>query len=256
MTHTQPPSHPQLPTHGGAQGDEPESLAGALEAPPASLLQANPSCTSCSLHAGCSSPGIPGRPYRLIANPEAPVLCVVGMNPGAQEDRASTCWVGPAGTILTVAYLRPFLKTCSIYLLNTARCATPGGGRPTSVEYATCLPYTLSDLTSIASHHPHASHLCVLCCGADPAFHISKTFLPSPIRTMERAFSKQNIPLPALHPRAFLYSTYHPAYILRDPSKQVPVGFHLQNLLAIMSSSTPPSSEPTIVPPFFPPASR
>ena len=71
------------------------------------LLPPKPSCTACDLHSAAKNVGIPSRhlPSSLPPDPANPVVIVIGMNPGTQEDRAGECWIGPSGQLLSGPYL-------------------------------------------------------------------------------------------------------------------------------------------------------
>ena len=71
------------------------------------LLPAKPTCVGCDLHSAAKNVGIPSRhlPTSLPPDPTNPVVIVIGMNPGTQEDRQGECWIGPSGQLLSGPYL-------------------------------------------------------------------------------------------------------------------------------------------------------
>jgi hypothetical protein len=116
------------------------------------LLPAKPSCTACDLHSSAKNVGIPSRhlPTSLPPDPTNPVVIVIGMNPGTQEDRQGECWIGPSGQLLSGPYLTGSAITsiATVYLCNVARCVSPGG-KPKPAHYRTCFSNTLLDIAAI-----------------------------------------------------------------------------------------------------------
>jgi len=217
------------------------------------LLPAKPACTACDLHLCAKNVGIPSRhlPTSLPPKSTNPVVIVLGMNPGNQEDRQGECWIGPSGQLLTGPYLQGsgIIDTASVYLCNIARCVSPGG-TPKPLHYRTCLGNTLSDINTIIDFHSPAKSRAILCAGADPLRYFSKTFQKKHMYQPE-GFKSQGMLIPTL-PRTHLFATYHPAAVLREPGLIHPVSDHMALLFSFLTGKLAKPSLPTIVPAFYP----
>jgi uracil-DNA glycosylase family 4 len=217
------------------------------------LLPSKPTCTACDLHLCAKSVGVPSRhlPTSLPSIPTNPVVIVLGMNPGNQEDRANQCWIGPSGQLLTGPYLQGsgVIDQASIYLCNIARCVSPGG-KPKPAHYRTCITNTISDINAILDYHAPAKSRAILCAGADPVTQFTRTFQKKAM-SQQDAFRAQGILIPTL-PRTHLFATYHPAAVLREPGLIHPVSDHMALLSAFLTGKLAKPSLPTIVPAFYP----
>jgi uracil-DNA glycosylase family 4 len=173
------------------------------------------------------------------------------MNPGNQEDRANECWIGPSGQLLTGPYLQGsgIIDTATVYLCNIARCVSPGG-TPKPLHYRTCIGNTLSDINTILDFHSPAKSRAILCAGADPLRYFSKTFQKKHMYQPD-GFKSQGMLIPSL-PRTHLFSTFHPAAVLREPGLIHPVSDHMALLFAFLTGKLAKPSLPTIVPAFYP----
>lgn len=217
------------------------------------LIPSKPACTACDLHSCAKNVGIPSRhlPTSMPSSPRNAVLIVLGMNPGAQEDRAGECWIGPSGQLLTGPYLQGsgVIDLASVYLCNIARCISPGG-TPKPLHYRTCLTNTLSDINTILDFHAPAKSRAILCAGADPLRYFSKTFQKKHMYQPD-GFKAQGMLIPTL-PRTHLFATYHPAAVLRDPGLIHPVSDHMALIAAFLTGDLARPSAPIIRPAFLP----
>jgi DNA polymerase len=140
-----------------------------------------------------------------VGNPKA-ALVFVGEAPGADEDSAGEPFVGRAGQLLTKIIEAMGLTRQDVYICNILKCRPPGNRNPEAAEIAACEPFLIKQLQAIG---PRA--ICAL-----------GTFAA-------QALLKKDIPISALRGSFHTYSgikvmpTYHPAYLLRNPSakKQV-----------------------------------
>jgi uracil-DNA glycosylase family 4 len=217
------------------------------------LLPAAPACTACDLHSAAKNVGIPSRhlPTSLPPDPTNPVVIVIGMNPGTQEDRAGECWIGPSGQLLSGPYLAGsgVDKLATIYLCNVARCVSPGG-KPKPAHYRTCFGKTLLDIIAILEHHAPSHARAIMCAGADPVTYLSRTFQKKAMSQQE-AFRAQGMAIPTM-PRTHFFATYHPAAVLREPGLIHPVADHMALLSSFLTGDLARPSAPTIRTPFLP----
>ncbi len=141
-------------------------------------------------------------------NPKAEVV-FVGEGPGADEDAQGLPFVGRAGQLLTeminksAERMKVPLRREDVYICNVVKCRPPGNRTPESDEIDTCSPFLLRQLEAI---RPRA----IVTLGA----------------TAVRTLLGRSEAMGRLRGRWFdcrgakLLVTYHPAYLLRDPSKK------------------------------------
>jgi DNA polymerase len=139
-------------------------------------------------------------------NPKAR-LVFVGEGPGAEEDAAGRPFVGEAGKLLTKIIENGMgLKREDVYICNVVKCRPPNNRDPEADEVQICLPFLKQQLAIIRPE--------VVCTLGRIA---AKSLLGREFKiTQERGnwFSFMGIPLMA---------TFHPAYVLRNPSEERPL---------------------------------
>jgi len=131
-------------------------------------------------------------------------LVFVGEGPGAEEDAAGRPFVGEAGKLLTkIIEAGMGLKREDVYICNVVKCRPPRNRDPEKDEIQTCLPFLKQQLRIIQPE--------VICTLGRIA---AQSLLGREFKiTQERGnwFSFMGIPMMA---------TFHPAYILRNPSEE------------------------------------
>ena len=131
-------------------------------------------------------------------------LVFVGEGPGAEEDAAGRPFVGEAGKLLTKIIENGMgVKREDVYICNVVKCRPPHNRDPEAEEVETCLPFLEQQLRIIQPE--------VICTLGRIA---AQSLLGREFKiTQERGkwFSFKEIPLMA---------TFHPAYILRNPSDE------------------------------------
>ncbi|HEY6475214.1 MAG TPA: uracil-DNA glycosylase [Polyangia bacterium] len=153
-------------------------------------------CKRCKLH--------PSRQNIVfgVGNPDAD-LVFVGEAPGADEDAQGEPFVGKAGQLLTKMIEAMGYARGDVYICNVLKCRPPGNRNPEPDEVAACEPFLKKQLGAIRPRMIVAlGKFAVQCLLRDDA-PISR--LRGNLRTYE------GIPL---------MPTFHPAYLLRDPSKK------------------------------------
>ncbi|RTZ67443.1 MAG: uracil-DNA glycosylase [Aquificaceae bacterium] len=127
----------------------------------------------------------------------------VGEAPGEEEDKQGKPFVGRAGQYLNKVLEEINLPREKIYITNVCKCRPPGNRKPLPKEMQTCLNVFLKRELEIVKPK-------VVCClGATAA----EAFLGKTVRITR--MRGQFYPNP-LYPKAKLFLTYHPAYILRN----------------------------------------
>lgn len=140
-------------------------------------------------------------------NPLARVV-FVGEGPGADEDVSGRPFVGRAGQLLTDMIEKGMgLAREDAYICNVVKCRPPGNRTPTPEECATCSPFLRRQLTTIGPE-------LIVALGSTAAQNLLGYKGPlGPMRGRVHSVTVEG--------RTFrLVVTYHPAYLLRDPSQK------------------------------------
>jgi uracil-DNA glycosylase family 4 len=147
-------------------------------------------------------------------NSEARIV-FVGEAPGADEDEQGLPFVGRAGQLLTDIIVKGMkLERKDVYICNILKCRPPGNRNPQPDEISKCEPFLKKQLQIISPE--------IICALGTFA---AKTLL------------KTDIPISALRGRFHLYEgiklmpTYHPAYLLRNPSAKKQVWEDVQMIM-------------------------
>ena len=133
-------------------------------------------------------------------SPEAR-LVFVGEGPGRDEDLAGLPFVGDAGKLLTKIIAAMGLRREEVYICNVVKCRPPKNRDPQEDEVETCLPFLRGQLHLIRPE--------VICTLGRVA---AQALLGQEFRiTRERGTWYTFMETP-------LMPTFHPAYLLRNPS--------------------------------------
>jgi len=165
-------------------------------------------CRRCKLHEGRT---------RLVFGEGAPRarLVFVGEGPGRQEDLEGRPFVGEAGKLLTKIIENGMgLARKDVYICNIVKCRPPQNRNPEGDEIESCIPFLRQQLKII---QPEV--ICALGRVAGQAM-LGGDFKIS--RERGRWLSYTGIPLLA---------TYHPAYLLRNPSAKRQVWDDVQKIM-------------------------
>ena len=170
-------------------------------------------CTRCKLHRTRT------RIVFGVGNPKAD-LVFVGEAPGADEDAQGEPFVGRAGQLLTKIIEAMGMRREDVYICNILKCRPPNNRPPESDEILACQPFLLKQLQAIGP-----KFICTL---GGPA---TQTLLQTkePISRLRGKFSDfHGIPL---------LPTFHPAYLLRNPSEKKTVWEDMKLLIQRMRQS-------------------
>jgi uracil-DNA glycosylase family 4 len=164
-----------------------------------------------------------------VGNPTAD-LVFVGEAPGADEDARGEPFVGKAGQLLTKMIEAMGYRREDVYICNVLKCRPPGNRNPEPDEVASCEPFLKRQLAAIRPRMIVAlGKFAVQCLLRDDA----------PISRLRGNFrSYEGIPL---------MPTFHPAYLLRDPSKKKPAWEDLKSVNVALArvGITPPNPPAT-----------
>jgi uracil-DNA glycosylase len=173
-------------------------------------------CQRCSLHSTRQN---------LVfgeGSPQADVV-FVGEAPGADEDLQGRPFVGRAGQLLTKIIEAMGLKREEVYICNILKCRPPGNRNPLPGEILTCEPFLVRQLEAIAP-----KVICAL--GTFAAHTLLKTEVP--ITVLRGRFHDY-------HGIAVM-PTYHPAYLLRNPSAKKQVWEDVQQIMKRLNNGETP----------------
>jgi uracil-DNA glycosylase family 4 len=131
-------------------------------------------------------------------------LVFVGEGPGQEEDLSGRPFVGEAGRLLTKIIENGMgLKRDEVYICNVVKCRPPENRDPERDEIEACVPFLRKQLKII-----RPSVICVLGRIAGREL-LGRDFRIT--RDRGKWYTYMDIPVMA---------TYHPAYILRNPSRE------------------------------------
>jgi uracil-DNA glycosylase len=153
-------------------------------------------CTRCPLYQGRT------KIVHTTGNFNADLM-FVGEAPGADEDASGEPFVGRAGQLLNKIIEAIGLKREDVCIGNINRCRPPGNRQPTLPEAETCKPFLLREIAVIRPK--------VIVVLGNTAMHNlleTKVGITKLRGQFQDYFGVKVMP------------TFHPAYLLRDPSKK------------------------------------
>jgi DNA polymerase len=177
-------------------------------------------CTRCKLHTLGRKQIVFG-----VGNPNAELM-FVGEGPGADEDAQGIPFVGRAGQLLTNMIAAMGLSRDDVYIANVVKCRPPQNRTPEPDECATCSPFLMRQIDTI---QPKV----IVALGAVSAKNLLQV----------------NAPIGQLRGKWYdfrgtrLMVTFHPAYLLRDPSKKREAWHDLQQVMAQLGLEGPKKSQ-------------
>lgn len=153
-------------------------------------------CTRCGLCAGRT------QVVNTHGNHKARLM-FVGEAPGADEDAQGKPFVGRAGQLLTKMIEAMGMKREEVIIGNVNRCRPPGNRQPTLEEAAICRPFLFREIATV---RPEV----IVVMGNTALRNLLE--IKAGISSVRGKFHDYHgIPV---------MPTFHPAYLLRDPSKK------------------------------------
>lgn len=193
----------ELPTT-NAPGDTLDTIAAEIRA-----------CRACPLCQRRLNP-VPGE-----GNPDHPDIMFIGEGPGADEDAQGRPFVGRSGQLLDKMIAAIGYERERVFIGNIVKCRPPGNRTPTPSEMAGCIPYLLRQIDLIRPR-------LIVCLGSTAMIGLLGNIGPiSRVRGTWHDF--HGIPV---------LPTFHPAYLLRDPSRK---RFAWADLKTVMARLSPPT---------------
>ena len=154
-------------------------------------------CTRCKLHTLGRTQVVFG-----VGNPDADLM-FVGEAPGADEDEQGIPFIGRAGQLLTKIIEAINLRRDDVYIANIIKCRPPQNRNPEPDEVASCEPFLFRQIDVIKPK-------VIVALGK----YAAQTLL------------RRDTPISRLRGKVFDYRgaklvpTFHPAYLLRNPSSK------------------------------------
>ena len=137
-----------------------------------------------------------------VGNPNADLM-FVGEAPGADEDLQGEPFVGKAGQLLTKIIEAIGLTREQVYIANVIKCRPPGNRNPEPDEVEQCEPFLFRQIDTIKPK-------VIVALGTFAARTLLRTLDPIS-RLRGRVYDYRG---------AKLIPTFHPAYLLRNPSSK------------------------------------
>jgi DNA polymerase len=206
---TPQPDHPELlPSHCGPS----QPAADSLE----DLQAAVAACAKCAELARTRTQTVFG-----VGNPHAR-LVFLGEAPGADEDRQGEPFVGRAGQLLNKIIEACTLRREDVYIMNILKCRPPGNRTPLPTEAGNCRSFLDRQLALI-----QPEFICCLgACAATNLLGATSSIGKLRGRVLEYRGAK-------------VVCTYHPAYLLRNPSAKRETWEDMQLLMRLMGIPIP-----------------
>jgi DNA polymerase len=208
-----------LPVAGLDSGQDVEKVPAPIFASPEDALRAvrvdlGEDCSRCKLHTLGRRQIVFG-----VGNPKADLM-FVGEAPGADEDLQGEPFVGKAGQLLTKIIEAIDLKREDVYIANVIKCRPPGNRNPEPDEVEQCEPFLFRQIDIVKPK-------VIVALGKFAAQCLLRTDAPI-TRIRGREFSYRG---------AVLIPTFHPAYLLRNPSSKREVWEDMKRVRALLAEN-------------------
>lgn len=172
-------------------------------------------CTKCRLHSTRTN-AVPGE-----GNLDASLM-FVGEGPGADEDVKGRPFVGAAGKLLDNIIVAMGLHREDVYIGNVVKCRPPANRLPEKDEMDSCLPFLERQIEII-----------------DPKIIVllGSTAYKAIIKDSREGITKARGQVIEQGGRLYV-PTFHPAALLRDPSKKKDVWVDMKKVLSLMGKES------------------
>ncbi len=173
-------------------------------------------CRACQLHKGRNNPVFGDGDMNSD-------WFFIGEAPGKDEDLQGKPFVGRAGRLLTEVIFSMGLSREEVFIANILKCRPPDNRDPKPGEVAKCFPYLEKQIELVKPK-------VIVAVGRIAAHSLLGTDLPmGQLRGKIHDFGNNNIPTLVI---------YHPAYLLRSPSKKRKVWEDLQLVENILDNDS------------------
>ncbi len=168
-------------------------------------------CTRCKLHKSRKNIVFG------VGDPRAK-LVFVGEGPGADEDTQGEPFVGKAGQLLTKMIEAMGYQRSEVYIANVVKCRPPNNRDPEPDEVAACEPFLVQQLGAISPE-------VIVTLGK----HAAQTILRDPQSSITKLRGKWRE-----YQGIKVMPTFHPSYLLRDPTQKKWVWQDLQEVMKLL----------------------
>lgn len=151
-----------------------------------------------------------------VGNPDADIM-FIGEAPGADEDKQGEPFVGRAGQLMNKIIEACHMQREEIYICNILRCRPPSNRNPSPEEADNCREFLDAQIEIVDPDY-------IVCWGSVAAKNLLGT--ETPIGKMRGQFYEYS--------GAKVLCTYHPSYLLRNPSAKKLVWDDMKQLFADM----------------------
>ncbi len=151
-----------------------------------------------------------------------PRVVFFGEAPGADEDRLGEPFVGRAGQLLTKIIEACTWRREDVYIMNVLKCRPPDNRNPEPQETTNCRPFFERQLEILRPEY-------IVCAGSVPSQALLET--TESIGKLRGRFHRYR--------GSKVLATYHPSYLLRNPSAKKYVWDDMQMLLKDMGIPIP-----------------
>jgi len=150
-------------------------------------------------------------------------LMFIGEAPGAVEDETGRVFVGPAGQLLTSIIENGMgLKRPQVYIANILKCRPPGNRDPLPEEVGQCIGFLESQIDAV---QPKV----IVTLGRVATQNLLNT--STPISRLRGIFTE--------YKGIAVMPTYHPSYLLQNPSKKRDVWEDIKKVMSYLQISRP-----------------
>jgi DNA polymerase len=156
-----------------------------------------------------------------VGNPQ-PRVVFFGEAPGADEDRQGEPFVGRAGQLLTKIIEACGWQRSDVYIMNVLKCRPPDNRNPLPNEVENCRPFFERQFEILNPEY-------IVCVGTVPAQALLQT--TEAVGKLRGRWHRYG--------DAKVLVTYHPSYLLRNPSAKKYVWDDMQVLLKEMGLPIP-----------------
>lgn len=153
-------------------------------------------------------------------------LCFVGEGPGADEDEQGEPFVGKAGQLLDRMIAAMGMSREEVYVCNIVKCRPPENRRPEPDEIAACKPYLEEQLQLV---------------GPKVIVALGATALRG-LLGIEEGITRLRGKWKLYQGNVAVMPTFHPAYLLRNPSAKHAVWQDMLAVLRQLGRALPPGA--------------
>ena len=231
-------------------------------------LASNPSCTECELHEHIKSVYVPTVRYPESLDSGNTAIVFIGQNPGWHEDQQNEPFVGKSGELVKKVYIGGcnLQEKATIFLTNIVRCHTINNETPKNRHTAACHFHTMKDLWAIRDMGFNRVIYVTLGAPATSGFYrhfvgggnwehggwvFRKRVSPSLTESFNYNGSckiNDNVPPGEPSKVSYIFSTYHPAAVLRNNNYINAVSAHMQLVSDCLDGVMASPSLPLIIP--------